>query len=272
VTHPDDVLTSADEVAVLQARLEAHPRDVVAWRRLAGTLSAAGDGAGAILAATHAISLEPRSAPGYLQRARLLQVERNYRLMAVDAERAVALAPDDPAALTMLAFGTWLADHDFGRARELWRRARLVAPGHVAVARLGRTLRVAHRRGLVLALGPAVAAGLFTMVGGALVLQPHAPQAFWMAGLAGVFLLLTLVVTVVARLRLPLQVTGPGVLAGSVVAAALLAGGSGFLAVGTLRAALALELMTALLGTVFAIRPVRLWMRRRPANARRSVV
>ena len=258
-------------VALMQARVDAAPGDALTWRRLAALQVAAGDRSAALIAASRAIELAPERPGGYLVRAGISLLEQRYRLVVVDAERALAVAPGDPDALIALANGVLFADHDAARARELVRQVRSAAPGHPGAARLGRVLRIGRWRGLTVAAGPAVGAGFIAIVGAVFILEPPAPQLFWLLGPGAFFLAGVVVVGVVARLRLPLVAPGPGALAAWLVGAAILAGGAGWVATASLRVSFGVELLTALIGALMSVRAVRVWVRRRPAGPASAV-
>ena len=243
-------------VAGLTAHLDTHPDDALAWRRLSGALIGARFLPRAIAAADRAIELAPDEPIAYRNRAVAHLELKNYAAMRADAERALALNGDDAEALTLVAFGVLLLDRDMPRAQSLWERAYTLDPDHRAVSRLGLSLRAGRRRGLLLGAAPAAFAAVLALGLGVVALEPELPWMLWPAGVFAAFLIVVLPI----RLRtLPPLLAGPGALAAAVVGAALVVGACTFAATRSLPPALALEMVTAVLGAVLSIRQVLLW-------------
>jgi len=254
-------------VAGLTAHLDAHPDDALAWRRLAGALIGAGFLPRAIAAADRAIELAPDEPIAYRNRSVANMTLKNFAAMRADAERALALASDDPEVLTLLAYGALLVDRDVSQARAYWERAYALDPQHAAVRRVGLILRSEPRYALLLAAAPGAYAGIVTLGFAAATLELP-----WLLAPVAVFAVILVAAILVRFRRVPPRPAGPGVLAAGVVGAAFVAGACTFVATGSLLPALALELVTAVLGALTSIRHVLVWLRFRRAARQPSPI
>ena len=268
----DDVIGRARQLVVdgqyleaaagLTAHLDAHPDDALAWRRLAGALVGAGEMPRAIAAADRAIALAPDEPVAYRFRALANLELKNYAEMHADAERGLALAGDDVEALTLAVYGALLFERDVPRAKALWQRAHASDANHPAVVRLRRILWSGRWRALLRAVALSAYAAVVALFLGIAALEPERP---WMLVPAALLAVFVIVAIPVLRMKRPAQLPGPGDLAAAVVGASLVVGACTFAATRSLLPALAIELVTAVLGAVLSIRPVLLWARSRRA-------
>ncbi|MGR6319089.1 hypothetical protein Q2K19_30510 [Micromonospora soli] len=139
-------------IALLRKHLATHPDDGVAWRRLAGALIGLGHNAVAVKAAGRAIDVNPEDVAAYRHRALAHHLRRRHRESYADAKRAVELAPDDPEALTLLAFNVLNVDRDVARFKELFQRALTVTPSSAPARDAARHYRRIRRRSTAVAL------------------------------------------------------------------------------------------------------------------------